>query len=297
MEMICRRTRKAPGSANPATHLNEIQGVSIVIRDALNLFAIESGRAGGVMKFDEFRVLTFDCYGTLIDWETGILAVVRPWMTRAGISASDAEVLGAFGEAESTAEHDLPTAIYPEILRATHARMAKHFGVNFRTTTPPDVDAAELLGKSVGDWPAFADTSDALKRLRRRFKLVVVSNVDRESFARTQKRLGITFDAVVTAEEVGAYKPDPRMFLRAMEVAKTFGAERENILHVGQSLYHDHVPAKKLGLKTVWVQRPSKAGEFGATRSPGVDVKPDLVVHSMRELVEVIEGRKERVSG
>jgi len=240
------------------------------------------------VKFDDFRVLTFDCYGTLIDWETGILAVLRPWMKRAGISVSDAEILGAFGEAESAAERDLPTAIYPEILRATHARMAKHFGVR------SDSAAADLLGKSVGDWPAFADTPDALKRLQRRFKLIVVSNVDRESFARTQKRLGITFDAVVTAEEVGAYKPDAKVFLRAMEVAKTFGADREDILHVAQSLYHDHVPAKSFGLKTVWVRRPSKAGEFGATKNPGVDVEPDLVVTSMKELADVIEGRKER---
>jgi 2-haloacid dehalogenase len=234
------------------------------------------------MKFDEFRVMTFDCYGTLIDWETGILAVLRPWATRAGVSASDAEILGAFGEAESAAEHDLPTALYPEVLRATHARMAKHFG------RPEDPATADLLGKSVGDWPAFADTTDALKRLQRRFKLVVVSNVDRASFARTQKRLGIVFDGVVTAEEVGAYKPDARMFLRAFEVAKGFGAERGNILHVGQSLYHDHVPAKSFGLKTVWVQRPSKAGELGATRDPGVEVRPDLVVRSMKELADAI---------
>ncbi len=111
------------------------------------------------MKFDEFLVLTFDCYGTLIDWETGILAVVRPWMTRVGISASDAEILGAFGEAESAAERDLPAAIYPDVLRATHARMAKHFGV------APDANAADSLGKSVGDWPGFADTTDALKAI------------------------------------------------------------------------------------------------------------------------------------
>jgi 2-haloacid dehalogenase len=234
------------------------------------------------MKFDEFRVITFDCYGTLIDWETGILAVLRPWMMRAGISATDAEVLSAFGEAESAAERDLPTAIYPEILRATHARIAKQFGV------ASAADAAEALGKSVGDWPAFPDTSDALKRLQRKFKLVVVSNVDRASFARTQKRLGIAFDAVVTAEEVGAYKPDAKMFLRAMEVAKTFGAARKNILHVAQSLYHDHVPAKSFGLKTVWLRRPSKAGELGATKKPAVDVEPDLVVGSMKELADVV---------
>lgn len=237
------------------------------------------------MKFDEFRVLTFDCYGTLIDWETGILAVVRPWATRAGISASDAEILGAFGEAESTAEHDLPTAIYPDVLRATFARMAKHFGASV------DSAAENLFGKSVGDWPAFADTTEALKRLQRRFKLVVVSNVDRESFARSQKRLGIIFDAVVTAEEVGAYKPDAKMFRRALEVAKGFGAGPENVLHVAQSLYHDHVPAKSFGLKTVWVRRPSHRGEFGATREPGVEVKPDLVVHSMKELADIIDSK------
>jgi 2-haloacid dehalogenase len=237
------------------------------------------------MKFDDFRVLTFDCYGTLIDWEAGILEVLRPWILKAGISESDAEILGAFGEAESAAEHDLPKALYPEVLRATHARIAKHFGVE------GDFGVADLLGRSVGDWPAFADTTEALKRLQRKFKLIVVSNVDRESFARTQKELGIIFDAVVTAEEVGAYKPDAKMFLRAMEVAKEFGAGRENILHVAQSLYHDHVPAKSFGLKTAWVRRPSKRGEFGATRDPGVDVKPDLVAYSMKEFVDVIESK------
>jgi len=237
------------------------------------------------MKFDNFRVLTFDCYGTLIDWETGILNVLRPWATRTGISPSDAEILDAFGKAESAAEHDSPQALYPDILRATHARIAKHFNV------PADSATADALGKSVGDWPAFLDTTEALKRLQKRFKLVVVSNVDRESFSQTQKKLGIIFDAVVTAEEVGAYKPDAKMFRRAIEVAKTLGASPENILHVAQSLYHDHVPAKKFGLKTVWVQRPSKCGEFGATRDPGEEVKPDLTVHSMKELADVIESK------
>jgi|SRR5882724_5232177 len=237
------------------------------------------------MKFDNFRVLTFDCYGTLIDWETGILKVLRPWATRAGISASDAEILGAFGRSESAAEHDSPVALYPDVLRATHARIAKHFNVSADSTT------ADALGKSVGDWPAFPDTTEALKRLQKQFKLIVVSNVDRESFSRTQNKLGIIFDAVVTAEEVGAYKPDAKMFRRALEVAKQFGANPENILHVAQSLYHDHVPAKKFGLKTIWVQRPSKCGEFGATRDPGVEVKPDLTVHSMKELADVIDSK------
>ncbi len=238
--------------------------------------------AGGGMKFDDVRVLTFDCYGTLIDWEVGILGVLRPWAARTGISADDPQLLGAFSEAEAAAEHDSPQALYPEILRATHGWIAKYFGV------AKDADTADLLGRSVGDWPSFDDTREALKRLQRRFKLIVVSNVDRESFARTQKKLGIIFDAVVTAEEVGAYKPDAKMFRRALEVAKQFGAGPGNIVHVAQSLYHDHVPAKSFGLKTVWVQRPSRRGKFGATRDPGVEVKPDVAVHSMEELADVI---------
>jgi 2-haloalkanoic acid dehalogenase type II len=235
------------------------------------------------MHLADFRVLTFDCYGTLIDWETGILAVLRPWATRAGISADDAALLAAFAEAESAAEHESPGTPYPEILRATHARIAQHF----RAT--PDVIAADALARSVGDWPPFAGTREALKRLHRRYKLMVVSNVDRASFARTQKLLGIAFDAVVTAEEVGAYKPDPRMFRRALEVAATLGATPQQVLHVAQSLYHDHVPAKALRLATVWVRRPSRRAGFGATRDPGVPVQPDIVVHSLAELADMVD--------
>jgi 2-haloacid dehalogenase len=117
----------------------------------------------------------------------------------------------------------------------------------------------------------------------------VVSNVDRASFARTQAKLGMQMDAVVTAEEVGAYKPDLRMFVRTLEVAGQWGASKNQVLHVAQSLYHDHVPAKKLGLTTVWVRRPSAAGELGATRDPGESVKPDLIVSSLAELADLEE--------
>jgi len=235
------------------------------------------------MQFDEFRVLTFDCYGTLIDWETGILGVLRPWATRAGITADDTQLLAAFGEAESAAQRATPGAIYPEILRDTHARMSAHFGVK------PDAHAAAAFGNSVGDWPAFRDTPDALRRLQRRHKLMIVSNVDRASFARTQPKLGVTFDAVVTAEEVGAYKPDLKMFHRALEISAGWGFSANQILHVGQSLFHDHAPAKTMGLKSAWVKRPSPREELGATRDPGEEVKPDLVVSSLAELANVID--------
>jgi 2-haloacid dehalogenase len=233
------------------------------------------------MRLTDFRVLTFDCYGTLVDWETGMLAVLRPWAARAGIVADDAKLLAAFAAAESEVEHAQPGAAYPEILRVAHAGIARRLGAN------ADPAAADALGKSVGDWPAFPDTVEALKRLQRRHKLVIVSNVDRASFARTHAKLGVQMDAVVTAEEVGAYKPDLRMFVRALEVAGQWGASMKQVLHVAQSLYHDHVPAKKLGLATVWVRRASAAGELGATRDPGEAVKPDLIVSSLADLADM----------
>jgi 2-haloacid dehalogenase len=235
------------------------------------------------MRFAVFRVLTFDCYGTLVDWETGILSVLRPWAVRSGITADDAQLLAAFGDAESAAEHAHPGALYPEILRAAHA------GIAVLLSAKADATFADMLARSVGDWPVFPDTPGALKRLQKHYKLMVVSNVDRASFARTHAKLGVTLDAVVTAEEVGAYKPDPRMFQRALEVAAGWGFAPQQILHVAQSLYHDHVPAKRLGLSTVWVRRPSPRGDFGAARDPGETVQPDLTVHSLAELADVVE--------
>lgn len=233
------------------------------------------------MRLADFRVLTFDCYGTLVDWEAGILGLLRPWAAQAGIAAGDAKLLAAFAAAESEAEHAQQGAAYPEILRAAHAGIARRLGANL------DEAAAVALGKSVGDWPVFPDTVEALKRLKGRHKLVIVSNVDRASFARTHAKLGVTMDAVVTAEEVGAYKPDLRMFVRALEVAGQLGAAKNQVLHVAQSLYHDHVPAKKLGLATVWVRRAGAAGDLGATRDPGEAVKPDLIVSSLAELADL----------
>jgi 2-haloacid dehalogenase len=234
-----------------------------------------------MLNFSNFRVLTFDCYGTLIDWETGILAALRPWAERADIPADDAALLAAFAEAEAAAEHAAPGALYPEILRDTHSRITRHFN------SAPDPVAANALAESVGDWPAFSDSREALARLHSRFNLVIVSNVDRASFARTQVQLGVQFDAVVTAEEVGAYKPDLRMFRRALDVAQRWSFPPPQILHVAQSLYHDHVPAKSLGLSTVWVRRPSRGNsQLGATRDPGVAVQPDLTVHSLAALAD-----------
>jgi len=232
------------------------------------------------LPWNEFKLLTFDCYGTLIDWEKGILGILRPWARAGQIAASDDQLLAAYGEAESAAEHAAPGSIYREILRSTMTKIAERFG---KTATPRDQDA---LAQSVGDWPAFPDAAEALASLQAWHKLMVVSNVDKASFARTAPKLGVTLDGIVTAEEVGAYKPDRRMFDRAFEVAAGWGIAPQQILHVAQSLYHDHAPAKALGLCTVWIDR--RGGKSGGATPPLIgSVAPDLRVHSLSELVEI----------
>ncbi len=233
------------------------------------------------MKLSGFKALTFDCYGTLIDWETGILSALRPWAARHDITSTDDALLEVYAQAESACEQTTPKAVYREILRATHGRIAARWG------KPNDPQAADALAESVGDWPPFADTAAALERLKQWHRLVIVSNVDRASFARTQEKLRVPFDAVVTAEDVGAYKPDLRMFHRALEVVAQWGIRPAEVLHVAESLYHDHVPAKALGLKTVWVHRRQGRSGSGATRPPSVEVRPDLEVATLAELIEL----------
>ncbi|RMD62093.1 MAG: haloacid dehalogenase, partial [Planctomycetota bacterium] len=200
------------------------------------------------VDFSSVRLLSFDCYGTLIDWERGLLAALAPWRRRVGLGADDEAVLSAFAQAEPQAEEAQPQAPYPDILRDAFDRLAQVLAAP--APTPQERDA---LAGSVGDWPPFADTTEALRALGRRCQLVVLSNVDRASFLRTQRRLGVEFDAVVTAEDVGAYKPDPRMFEALDAAAEALGAAPEQRLHVAQSLHHDILPARARGLRTCWV--------------------------------------------
>ena len=232
------------------------------------------------MDWKRYKLMTFDCYGTLVDWEAGILEVLRPWAVGARIVAGEQDLLRAFGDAESSAEHAKPKSVYREILRETMNGIAGQFK---KTSS---VAEQEALANSVGDWPVFADTVESLRALKGWHKLMVVSNVDKLSFSKTGPKLGVRLDGLVTAEEVGAYKPDTRMFARALQVAARMGIEKGEVLHVAQSLYHDIVPAKAMGLTTVWVdRREGKAG--GATPSPQGDAAPNLKVDSLRELVEL----------
>ena len=213
-----------------------------------------------MLDFSNFDALTFDCYGTLINWEQGILDALCPWADRAVPGATDAELLGAFARAEPAVERANPAAPYRDILRLVHTELARTFEVS---ESPSD---AEALASSVPDWPAFDDSAAALRTLKPRFKLVIVSNVDADSFAGSQRRLGIEFDALVTAEQVGAYKPDHAMFEAAWRACAQLGVEKHRIVHVAQSLYHDHEPAKALGMTTVHVNRPPARPGARATR-------------------------------
>jgi 2-haloacid dehalogenase len=230
-----------------------------------------------------FKALTFDCYGTLIDWESGIISALGAWAEGHGLQPPNEALLSTFARAESTLEARMPTAAYRDILRRVHAEIAQAWGVE------PEPTEADAFAASIADWPPFPDSTAALQVLAQRYRLVVVSNVDRDAFAHSERRLGVEFDAVVTAEEVGAYKPDRRMFERAFQVLADLGVARSEILHVAQSLYHDHVPAKALGLATVWVNRRLGQEGWGPTVAPEAPVNPDLVVASLQELAALVE--------
>jgi 2-haloalkanoic acid dehalogenase type II len=230
------------------------------------------------MRLGDFSVLTFDCYGTLIDWETGIYEAIRPWLERQGASATRERILAAFAEAEAPQQAATPGLRYPELLARVHMSMAAQLGV------APDAEAAAAFGRSIADWPAFADSAAALAYLKQHYKLVILSNVDRASFAHSNQRLGVAFDAVYTAEEIGSYKPDPRNFEYLLARLAEQGIAREQILHTAESLYHDHIPAKRFGLATCWIHRRAGQSGHGATRPPEVEVTPDFRFATLGEM-------------
>jgi 2-haloacid dehalogenase len=231
-------------------------------------------------KLDDFQVLTFDCYGTLIDWETGIWQAIGPWLERRGVSAARDQVLAAFAAAEAPQQQATPDLRYPELLARVHETMAQRFGV------APDAEAAAAFGRSIRDWPAFPDSADALAYLQQHYRLVILSNVDRASFAHSARKVGVAFAAVYTAEDVGSYKPDPRNFEYMLARLAERGIAREQILHTAESLYHDHIPAKRCGLATCWIHRRAGQSGHGATRPPEVEVTPDFRFPTLGAMAE-----------
>ncbi len=233
------------------------------------------------MKLADFKALTFDCYGTLIDWEAGLLAALEPWRRRASVTLDDQALLGLFAQHESRAQERYPAALYPVLLAMGLEALSRDLG------TPASAAERETFGRSVKDWPAFPDSAAALRYLKQHYKLVIVSNIDRASFRHSNDKLGIAFDHVVTAEDVGSYKPAPAHFHAALAWLSKAGVPKGKVLHTAQSLYHDHVPAKALGLAGIWINR--QGGRPGATRRLDTPVTPDWEVPSMAAMVELRE--------
>ena len=230
----------------------------------------------------EYKALSFDVYGTLIDWETGIANALEPWARAEGLDLSRKELVAAFGRHESRRQQENPGMRYPEVLALVFRDIAAGFDC-------PASDAdAEAFGRSVPDWPAFDDSADALDYLARHYRLAVISNVDDASFEASRKKLGVAFDVVVTAEQAGAYKPDLRPFHLTLERFAALGVEPGEILHTAQSLFHDHAPGKEMGLASCWIDRQNQSagGDWGATPPPPGAPEPDVTFPSMAALVE-----------
>jgi 2-haloacid dehalogenase len=229
------------------------------------------------MSVEGITHLTFDCYGTLIDWEEGILAALAPWLNRSGVKAAPELILRSFVAHEAQVE-SWRWRPYRDVLREVMRGIAADFRIGLS-----DSDQS-LIVDSLPAWPPFADTVESLGKLSGRFSLAVISNTDDSLFAATQRGLKIRFDHVITAEQVKSYKPRKAHFEEAL---RRLGVPAQNILHVAQSLYHDHVPARELGWRTAWIKRPSRLGDVGL--APSAVVTPELVFADLRSLVLALE--------
>jgi 2-haloacid dehalogenase len=227
------------------------------------------------IDFSRFDALTFDTYGTLIDWERGILDALQPVLSRHDVRAGDEELLALYAKHEAAVEAGVYRT-YREVLAASVRGLCADLGVD-----PADQAVADFAG-SVGAWPAFADTAAALRRLAGRFRLGVLTNCDDDLFAQSNRRLGVTFDWIVTAQQARGYKPRVENFELLF---RTVDVPRERILHVAQSLFHDHVPARSLGMTTAWIDRRHGRAGFGAT--PPANATPDLVAPDLRTFADL----------
>lgn len=228
-----------------------------------------------MLDFTRFEILTFDCYGTLINWEAGILPAFHRILSAHGKSVDDTILLKLYGDFEQRAEQP-PFQPYREVLKS----VVRQLGAEVGFTPAPEEERS--LPDSLAGWKPWPDTVAALRRLKARFRLAILSNVDDDLFAATRPQLGVDFDEVVTAQQAQAYKPSLKLFELGLS---RINAPAHRILHVGQSVYHDVVPAQALGLATVWVNRPSARPGVGAVKS--ADAKPDLTVSSLEELATI----------
>ncbi len=231
------------------------------------------------MRLQDYKVLTFDVYGTLIDWESGMVAGLKPLTDRLARTPSRNEILEAHAYYESTTQKWTPAKTYADLLGVVYRRLAEEWGVE---VTWEDCAA---YGRSVRHWPAFDDSRAALAYLKAHYKLMVLTNTDNLSFSGANTRLGVAFDGVFTAEDIGSYKPADRNFDYMLEVLARRGIAKHEVLHVAESMFHDHGPANRHGLANCWIYRRHDQEGFGATMNPGEMPKVDFQFNSMADLV------------
>lgn len=237
-----------------------------------------------MLDADKYEVLSFDCYGTLVDWEGGIVSGLRPVLGAHGVEATDDEILNLHAETE----HRLQSAStkgayvkYRDVLGEEVREAGRRWGFE------PDPSEVGALPDSVRYWLPFPDTVRALQALKERYKLAIISNIDDGLFALTARYLEVEFDWIVTAEQAQTYKPSHNNFEVALE---RIGSAPERMLHVAESLFHDHVPAREMGLDTAWVHRRAAKGGFGAT--PPAEADPDIEVADLESLVTALGLRR-----
>jgi 2-haloacid dehalogenase len=232
------------------------------------------------MHLTDFKVLTFDCYGTLIDWESGMVEALKPLTSKMDRPLTRNEILEAHARHESAQQRQTPSKLYRDLLGIVYKRLAEEWG------GPAAHEDCVAYARSVRNWPAFPDSASALQYLKKHYKLVILSNVDNESFSYSNQRLQVEFDAVITAEDVGSYKPNLGNFEYMLEKLHGMGVSKADILHTAESLFHDHKPANSMGLASCWIYRRSQEAGFGATMDPGDTPRYDFQFTSMAELVE-----------
>lgn len=231
------------------------------------------------MLLSDFKALTFDCYGTLIDWESGIIEALRPVTAKLSSPLARDAILSAHARHESAQQAFTPAMRYSELLAVVCKRLAEEWQV------PVTWQECQAYGDSVGNWPAFTDTAEALTYLKQHYKLVILSNVDNASFAHSNAKLKVSFDAIYTAQDVGSYKPSLRNFEYMLAKLGGLGLGKEDILHTAESLFHDHGPANKMGLASCWIYRRHAQPGFGATMDPGTAPNYNFRFTSMAEFV------------
>lgn len=232
------------------------------------------------MKLTDFKALTFDCYGTLIDWESGMVEGLKPLTSRLDTPLSRDEILEAHARHESSQQKWTPARLYFDLLPIVYKRLAEEWGLS------ATLQECAAYGQSVKNWPAFSDSAGALQYLKKHYKLVILSNVDNTSFAGSNEKLQVDFDAIYTAEDVGSYKPSDRNFEYMLEKLSVLGIEKQDILHTAESMFHDHVPGKRHGLASCWIYRRHNKSGFGATMNPGALPDVDFRFNSMADLVK-----------